>query len=106
MFLFFFNYLKTESGENSNKNDTNVSLDDRCSSIFWKNVVFQTNWFFEKTPFLKNLKKFIVIAPSITQILCILLKCVLKNCAKYEFVCKVMRVESRFSIDGVERIFI
>ena len=26
-------------------------------------------YFFEKTPFLKNPKKFIVIAPSITQIL-------------------------------------
>ena len=34
-----------------------------------KKNFFQTNWFFEKTPFLKNLKTFIVIAPSMTQIL-------------------------------------
>ena len=37
IFLFFFNYLKTETRKNSEKNYTNVSLDGRCSSIFWKN---------------------------------------------------------------------
>ena len=33
-----------------------------------KMFCFQTNWFFEKRPFLKNLKKFMVLASSITQI--------------------------------------
>ena len=44
MFLFFFNYLKTETNrENSEKNYTNVSLDGRCSSIFWINVYSKFN---------------------------------------------------------------
>ena len=76
-FCFFFNYLKTENRKNSLKKYTNVLLDGRCSSIFWKNFYSKfnnkkkkcfsrTNWFFEKMPSLKNLKKCIVLAPSIT----------------------------------------
>ena len=60
MFLYFFNYLKTETRKNSEKNYTNVSLDGRYSSIFRKNFKskfnnkkkkkkIQTNWFFEKS---------------------------------------------------------
>ena len=36
---------------------------------------------------------------------CITLEGNYVNCAKYDFLCKVMRVESRSSIDGVERYF-
>ena len=43
MFLFFFNYLKTEIRKNSEKNYTNVSLDCRCSGIFWKNFYSKFN---------------------------------------------------------------
>ena len=43
IFLFFFNYIKTETRKNSEKNYTNVSLDGRCSSIFWKNVYSKFN---------------------------------------------------------------
>ena len=43
MFLFFFNYLKTEARKNSEKNYTNVSLDGRCISIFLKNFYFKIN---------------------------------------------------------------
>ena len=38
-------------------------------NLIIKKCFFQANWFFEKTPSLKNLKKCIVIAPSITKIL-------------------------------------
>ena len=79
MFLFFFNCLKTETRNNFEKNYTNVSLDGRCSRIFWKNfyskfnnkkkLFFKQIDFFEETPFLKNLEKFIVIASSIMQVL-------------------------------------
>ena len=58
MFLFFFNYLKTETRKNSEKNYTNVSLDGRCSSIFWKNFYFKINnkknVFLKQIDFLKN----------------------------------------------------
>ena len=37
-------------------------------NLMRKQIFFQTNLFVENTPFLKNLKKFIVIAPRITQI--------------------------------------
>ena len=50
-----------------------------CSSIFWENVYSKFND--KKNVFFK-----------------------LENCAKYEFFCKVLRVESRSSIDGVGRI--
>ena len=41
--LFFFNYLKTETRKHSEKNYTNVSLDGRCISIFWKNFYSKFN---------------------------------------------------------------
>ena len=53
MFLFFFNYSKTEITKNSEKNYTNVSLDGRCSSICWKNVYFKINN--KKNVFLKQI---------------------------------------------------
>ena len=53
MFLFFFNYLETETGKNSEKNYTHVSLDGRCRSIFWKNVYFKINN--KKNVFLKQI---------------------------------------------------
>ena len=42
MFLVFFNYLKTETRKNSEKNYTNILLDGRCSSIFRK--IFYSKW--------------------------------------------------------------
>ena len=39
------------------------------TNLIIKKCFFVTNGFFEKTPSLKNLKKFTVIAPSIMQIL-------------------------------------
>ena len=78
MFLFFFNYLETETRKHSEKNYTNVLLDGQCSDIFRRNFYFKFNNkknvffkqidFLKKTSFLKTLKKFIAIAPSITQI--------------------------------------
>ena len=53
MFLILFNYLKTETRENSEKNYTNVSLDGRCSSIFWKNFYYKFNN--KKKVFLKQI---------------------------------------------------
>ena len=56
MFLFFFNYLKTETRKISEKNYTNVSLDGRCSSIvavFGK--IFTPNLITKKNLFVKNL---------------------------------------------------
>ena len=58
-FLFFFNYLKTETKTNSEKITQTYHHIADVVSFFWK----------------------------------------------YEFFCKVMRVESRSSIDGVERNF-
>ena len=43
LFLLFFNYLKTETRKNSEKNYTYVSLDGRCSSTFRKNFYFKFN---------------------------------------------------------------
>ena len=43
MFLFFFNYLKTETRKNSEKNYANVPLDVRCSSIFWEKLCSKFN---------------------------------------------------------------
>ena len=58
IFLFFFNYLKTETRKNSEKNHTNVSLDGRCSSIFWKHFYFKfnnkKNVFFKQIDLLKK----------------------------------------------------
>ena len=54
MFLFFFNYLKTETRKNSEKNYTNVSLDGRCSSNFWKNFYYKFNN--KKNIFLKQIE--------------------------------------------------
>ena len=58
IFLFFFNYLKTETRKNSEKNYTNVSLDGRCSSIFWENFYSKfndkKNVFFKQIDFLKK----------------------------------------------------
>ena len=76
MFLFFLNYLKTENRKNYEKNHINVSLDGRCSSIFWKNLYPKfnnKNFFSNKLTFFKNAifeksEKSIVIAPSITQV--------------------------------------
>ena len=51
MFLFFFNYLKTETRNNSEENYTNVSLDGRCSSIFRKNFYSKFN---KKSNFFSN----------------------------------------------------
>ena len=43
MFCFFFDYPKTETRNNSEKNYINVSLHGRCSSIFWKKFYSQFN---------------------------------------------------------------
>ena len=53
MFLFFLNYLKTETTKNSEKNYTNVLLDFRCSSIFWKK--FYSKFNNKKNVFLKQI---------------------------------------------------
>ena len=52
MYLSFFNYLKTETRKNSEKDYTNVSLDGRCSEIFRKNVYSKFNN--KKKMFLSN----------------------------------------------------
>ena len=58
IFLFFFNYFKTEITKNSEKNYTNVLLDGRCSSIFWENLYSKFDnkkkVFFEQIDFLKK----------------------------------------------------
>ena len=52
------------------------------------NLILKKVFFFKQIDLLINIKKFIVIAPSITQILIIRLRCALENCAKYEFFVK------------------
>ena len=52
-FLLFFNYLKTETEKNSEKNYTNLSLNARCSYIFRKNLYSNVNN--KKTFFLNKL---------------------------------------------------
>ena len=58
IFFFFFNYLKTETRKNSEKNYINVSLDGRCSSTFWENFYSKfndkKNVFFKQIDFLKE----------------------------------------------------
>ena len=53
IFLFFFNYLKTETRKNFEKNHTDVSLDDRCSSFFGK--IFTPNLMIKKMFFSNKL---------------------------------------------------
>ena len=51
IFLFFFNFLKTETRKTSEKNYTNVPLDDPCNSIFWENFYSKFN---DKKMFFSN----------------------------------------------------
>ena len=76
-FLLFCNYLQTEIRKNSEKITQTYSYMADVVTFFGKifspklitkNFFFFFNWFFEKTPFWESLKKFIVIATSITQI--------------------------------------